>query len=189
MDSDLKKIIQSLEADNENFAIEIPRGQLIVWMRNPDIEILGVVHALLGQGSAQKCITPALEFSDYFQFCSMYLMRCMKENPHGDWSSSRYEAGWEFCRWFVALWNDNTVAKEFLSALKGDLANLYRIADAELRTALENAVLEHLFEDGNITTFFADWKHDEELVGAYNAAKLWVDRGGSSPLNNEAPIK
>lgn len=183
MDINLKKIIQLLEADNENFTIKIPRDQLIVWMQSPDIMILGVVHALLAQVSAQKCIHPALEFSDYFKFCSMYLTRCMKENPQNEWSCSRYEGGWEFCRWFVALWKDNSIAREFLSKLKEDLANLYRAADAELRTALENAVLEHLFEEGDIAIFFADWKYDEELVGAYLAAKVWVDQGGGSPLN------
>lgn len=183
MDSDLKKIVQSLEEDNENFAVKIPRDQLIAWTLSPDIEILGVVHALLDQASAQKCITPALEFSDYFCFFSRYLIRCMKENPQGEWPSNRYEAGWEYCRWFVTLWNDNTVDRGFLFNLKVDLANLYRIGDADLRTALENAVLEHLFEDDNIAAFFADWQRDEDLVGAYCAAKLWVERGGDSALS------
>jgi hypothetical protein len=185
MDNALRKIVQLLEVDNTNCSVALPLSQLIAWMQSSDIETLGVVHALLGQASVQKCITPTLEFPDYFNFCSRYLVRCMKENPRGEWASSRYEAGWEFCRWFVSLWNDNTVPKTFLAKLKSDLECLYYEGDSELRTALENAVLEHLFEDGGIRAFFGNWQHDVRLADAYRNAKLWVDKGGSSPLQDQ----
>lgn len=186
INADFKKIVQQLEADSENFAVVIPLNQLVEWMRSKDLEKLGALHAALGQVAFQKHITPPLEFLAYFQFCSMYLLRCLRENPQGEWSSNRYEAGWELCRWFVEVWNDKDVARGLLVDLKKALSDLYKSADVELRTALETAVLEHLFEDNSIATFFDDWKQDEILAGAYRAAKLWVDRGGISPLNRNS---
>ena len=37
-----------------------------------------------------------------------------------------------------------------------------------------NAVLEHLFENGELMAYFDDWKDDPSLAEAYSAAVAWV---------------
>jgi hypothetical protein len=184
MDRELEKVVAQVEREGAEYSDAISRDSLLAWMQSDDVESKGAVHALLALENVRARISPPLQFDDYYRFTSAYFFSCLAENPKGEWAHSRYEAGWDLCRWFMQLWDDHVVDRRLLRDLKDRLAAMYRAANVDLRTAIETAVLEHLFEDPRIAEFFEDWSKEEPLSMAYGAAKLWVDRGGESPLHD-----
>ena len=150
------------------------------WMASSDIEILGFTHALLSDHRFR--IEPPISLSEYVEFSKRYYERCLKENPDGDWSDSRYSAGADVVNIFASMWRDSSVPRPILEDLKMWLARLYRAGDSEIRTCVVQATLEHLFEQKQIREFFADWLNDEVLAVAHAEASEWYKGGGSSPL-------
>ncbi len=146
-------------------------GDLREWMKNADIEVLGFVDSMLHDGRFR--IEPPLAPTEYVEWVKLYYGRCLKENPDGEWSDSSYSAGWDIVRIFIKLWDDERVPRELLLDLKSWLADLYRNADARLRTCLITATLEHLFERAPIRKFFVDWRRDSILRTAYQQACMW----------------
>jgi hypothetical protein len=59
---------------------------------------------------------------------------------------------------------------------------LYIAGDAEVRQALVQATLEHLFENREVAEYFSDWKRHPVLSIAYDEAMQWVEAGGQSPF-------
>jgi hypothetical protein len=120
--------------------------------------------------------------AEYIEFTMSYYGRCFRENPDGDWSSSRFMAGTEMVNIFVSLWKDASVSRQILESLKSWLEQFYREGDQTIRTCVIQATLEHLFEQEQIRECFSDWQNDEVLAVAYREASEW-DRGcGTSPL-------
>jgi hypothetical protein len=185
MDESLKEIIGRLWTTPEN-AEWIPKTDVVGlsdiqnWMVSSDIEILGFTHALLSDRRFR--IEPPISISEYIEFSKRYYERCLKENPNGDWSDSRYSAGADLVNIFVSLWKDSSVARPLLAQLKAWLGKLYKEGDAEIRTCIVQATLEHLFEHKDVREFFSDWKNDAVLAKAYTEASEWYKGGGTSPL-------
>jgi hypothetical protein len=127
-------------------------------------------------------IEPPLSISEYKDFVKYYYERCILENPQGQWSENRYIAGGTLVNIFATLWRDSSVPREILQELKAWLAHLYKANDAEIRTCLVQATLEHLFEQEDIRKFFSDWKDDLELGIAHKEASEWYLGGGWTPL-------
>jgi hypothetical protein len=168
---------------------EEPRTDLISrdtvkrWMSSNDLDALGAVHALLHKPQYLERISPPIDADERRCFVMHYLERCLKENPDSEWASTRYEAGWELASWFGGLWNDPS-AREFCGEVKDKLAALYRDGDDELRRALVDAALEHMFEQCDIARFFEDWKDNAVLGTAYREALEWSEKGGKSGLQS-----
>lgn len=160
----------------------IPQEQVLRWMLSDDVEVLGALYTLLSKQHHFQRINPLLTVSDMHPFTMRYYERCFLENPDGEWSDSRYSAGWDLVNWFAGIWRDKKVQRKILGELKDWLANLYKEGDEELRICLVNATLEHLFENGEIAKYFADWKKDPLLAKAYSDAMLWSEKGGTTPL-------
>lgn len=150
------------------------------WMASADIEIIGFAHSMVDD--ARFRIEPALTVEEYVDFVKSYYERCLRENPDGEWSDSRYSAGWDLVNIFGSLWRDPEVPRPMLGDLKSMLARLYREGDETIRTCIVQATLEHLVEQRPIREFFADWKNDSVLRVAYEEACLWPDGGGNTPL-------
>jgi hypothetical protein len=182
MDASLKRLIETVEATGKPGDDSISRDVVMSWIKGGDLEAWGAVHALLARPEVRDAISPRLDFKEYFRFTSDYLFRCLEDNVRGEWASSRYEAGWELCRWFGQLWRDANVDRALLTGLKERLASLYSQGDSDLRHALVTAVLEHLFEDREVAGFFHDWSYSEPHATAYRESREWVDKGGRSPL-------
>lgn len=89
--------------------------------------------------------------------------------------------------WIASQWKDKNVHKVALAEWKDWLADMYRHGDADLRTCLVTATLEHLFEQRGMSKYFADWKADPTLAEAYAQATEWINHGGDSPLGKEVP--
>ncbi len=150
------------------------------WAKSSDIEILGFTHGLIHNGRFR--IEPALSLTEYKEFVKHYFERCLREDPQGEWSDSRYSAGGGLVNIFAGLWRDSSVPRAVLKELKNWLGDLYKAGDAEIRTCLVTATLEHLFEQKDIRLFFSDWKDDEVLAVAHREASEWYQGGGSTPL-------
>jgi hypothetical protein len=158
----------------------IARQRVLDWMRTGDIECMGAIHALITGHFAR--IEPPLTFDEYHPFVMTYLQRCLLENPQGEWAGTRYDAGRDVIGWFVWAWRDPGQRTSTVAELKEWLGALYVTGDADLRTCIVQATLEHLFENREVAEYFADWKGHPVLSTAHREAMEWVDGGGRSPF-------
>jgi hypothetical protein len=185
MSESLQEIISKLWTTPEH-AEWIPKTDTVAfsdiqrWMATSDIEILGFTRALLSDRRFR--IEPPVPRDDYIEFTKHYYERCLLEDPDGDWSDSRHSAGMDLVNLFAYWWRDSSVPRPVLDDLKAWLGRLYKDGDPDLRISMVQATLEHLFEHEQIRKFFSDWKHDEVLAVAHEAASEWYQGGGSSPL-------
>jgi len=83
---------------------------------------------------------------------------------------------------FAHMWRDSSVPRSVLHDLKAWLGRLYIAGDAEIRTCIVQATLEHLFEQKQIREFFSDWQDNEILAVAHQEASEWYKGGGHSSL-------
>ncbi|HKV05349.1 MAG TPA: hypothetical protein VJO53_09615 [Candidatus Acidoferrales bacterium] len=150
------------------------------WMASSDIEIVGFAHSMMSD--ARFRIEPALTLEEYVEFVKTYYERCLRDSPDGEWSDSRYSAGWDLVSIFGSLWRDPQASRSLLDDLKSTLARLYREGDGSIRTCIVQATLEHLVEQKPIRQFFSDWENDPVLCVAFKEACLWPDGGGNTPL-------
>jgi hypothetical protein len=189
MSESLQGVIDQLWATPEN-AEWIPKKDVVPlsdiqrWIASDDIEILGLTHGLLSDRRFR--VDPGISLDEYVRFTKHYYGRCYRENPEGDWSSSRYEAGGELVNLFASLWRDPSVPRPVLGDLKDWLGNLYKEGNPELQTCIVQATLEHLFEQEPIRALFSDWLNDEVLAVAHAEASEWYKGGGSTPLGKVA---
>lgn len=148
----------------------IDRSTVLQWMQTNDIEAMGALMDLLAEKTHQQRVQPPLAFDDIYPFVTKYYERCLSESPDGEWSDSRTTAGWNFAKWFVQLWDDDSVSRNVLSDLKAMLEKLCRKGGPGLCKALVTSVLEHLFRRAEIKDYFADWADDSMLRFAYDEA-------------------
>jgi len=158
----------------------IPLSELREWMKDDEIEILGFAGAMIHDGRFR--IEPPLPLQEYVGFEKTYYERCLRESPDGEWSDSRYTAGYDLVNVFAGLWRNPEVPRPILDELKSWLGRLYKAGDEEMRTCIVHATLEHLVEQKPIREFFSDWSRDTVLKVAYEEACLWPDGGGRTPL-------
>lgn len=155
-------------------------GDLREWIASGDIEIVGFASKMIHDRRFR--IEPPLPLEEYVRFEKNYYERCLRDNPDGEWSDSRYLAGHELVNIFASLWRNTQVPRPLLDDLKNWLGQLYKSGDQEIRTCIVQATLEHLFEQKPIQNFFSGWQSDAVLRVAYDEACLWPDRGGHTPL-------
>lgn len=185
MDESLNEIISRLSIVRENAewipkSDTLPLTDLRRWMSNKDIEVLGFVSAMLHDRRFR--IEPPMQQSDYVKFIKHYFERCLRENPDGEWSDSRYSAGVDMVNIFASLWRDPSVPRPVLTDLKTWLGKLYKEGNQEIRTCIVQATLEHLFEQKDIRKFFTDWQRDKVLKVAHDEASEWNKGGGRTSL-------
>jgi hypothetical protein len=140
------------------------------WMQTDDIEAMGALMNLLTEEKHVHRVEPPVALEDYYAFVALYYERCLSENPDGEWSDSRTTAGWDFAKWFVQLWDDESVSRDVLSNLRVMLEKTCKNRGTEICNALVTAVLEHLFQRSEIKDYFSSWKDDPKLAAAYNEA-------------------
>jgi hypothetical protein len=158
----------------------IPLSDLREWMKSGDVEILGFAHSMIDD--ARFRIEPPLPIADYVGFVKSHYELCLRDNPDGEWSDSRFSAGADLVNIFGGLWRDPQVPRPLLGDLKDWLGQLYKDGDEGIRRCIVQATLEHLVEQKPIRDFFSDWQNDPVLRIAYDEACLWPDGGGSTPL-------
>jgi hypothetical protein len=149
-------------------------------MASDDIEILGFVYSMLGERRLR--VEPGLSLDEYLKFVRNYFRRCFMENPDGEWSDSRYSAGWDLVNVLAFQWDSSEVPRSVIEDWKRWLADIYKRGSNDVRTCIVTATLEHLLERGVFRTFFADWVNDPVLRKAYEEALEWYAGGGRTPL-------
>jgi len=178
--------LKEILAERENNS-PISRQKILEWMSTDDWEALGALYHSITDRSFSSRIEPPLKPDEYQSFARLYFGRCLREDPQGKWINSRYSAGWDLVAWIANLWkadNQDTALAEW----KSWLAEMYKQGDAELRTCLVTATLEHLFELRGMPNYFADWKADPSLADAHAQALEWVEHGGDSSLGEETGL-
>lgn len=176
--SPLQEIMSELTGDAGGRPIA--RQRVLEWMRTDDIECMGALHSLITDHYDR--IQPPLQFDEYHPFVLRYFQRCVLEDPKSEWAESRYSAGHTFIGWFVWSWRDPERRTSTVPELKEWLAALYLAGDADVRRALVQATLEHLFENAEVVEYFSDWREHPILSTAYDEAMEWVEHGGRSPF-------
>lgn len=165
----------------------IPGASFRRWMDSEDIEVLGFVYSTLGDRRLR--VEPELALEEYLKFVRHYYERCFFENPDGEWSDSRYSAGWDLVNVLAFQWDNPEVPRSVMDDWKHWLADLYKRGSEEVRTCIINATLEHLLEKGSLRKFFADWVKDPVLRTAYEHAFLWYAGGGRTPLGKPPAVQ
>lgn len=156
----------------------IPVELLRAWMRRPEIEVQAAIYDLLTSSERVKKLVPDVTFEDYVIFKPRFFSQCIIENPDSEVTLSRWEAAMEFLGWFGYLWDDPSVDRSVLTEAKDQLRKLYLEGDSDVRLALIQGTLEHLFENASVRDFFADWLNDPILQKAYEEAAEWSKLGG-----------
>lgn len=164
----VEEIFARLESD-----APIPQAVASAWLSSRDIEVQAAAKYLLLERGAYDRVSPYLEPGFYHDFLQAYYERCLRESPDGEYAPSAYLAGHEVVSWFVQLWDDASVPRTRLEALRDWLERLYREGDADMRLLLETAILEHLLEHPEIARFFCAWPKDPILAPGYEAALAW----------------
>ena len=152
----------------------ISKEQVLQWMRSPDLTVRGCVYEMIAEPERAQHVKPPLEFEDYYDFVVPYLEQCIEEDPDLEWAESRYLAGHALVAWIVDFWNHKSVPRKRIAEIKKRLVALYKRGDADVRDAVVNAVLEHLFEHRELAEYFKDWQADPILARAYHDALLWT---------------
>jgi len=167
----LDEIVLALGSDPENPNTDpINRDEVLEWMSTTDIESMGALFYLITDSRHYPRIQPPLEFNHYHSFVKAYYEKCLIENPDGEWSDSRYTAGWSFVNWFKGIWDDPNIPKLVLADYKEWLSKLYLGGNDKLRNCIVTAILEHLFDNQEIKKYFLDWKKDKRLNAAFSEA-------------------
>jgi hypothetical protein len=179
-------MLEVLGSDSE--VAEVVKADVLSWMNSADLEVQGAVsHILLDHPERTHKIKPPLDREDYEVFLRTYLARCIRENPSGKWPHTRYIAGYVVVGWLLKHWRRGDLTPAYLKVWKSWIRDLYLTGDENVRDAVVNGILEHLFEEKAMRKLFADWCDHPELRVAYELACEWGDRGGVSPELEKPP--
>lgn len=172
MTSDDRKIIQQIEEARDGTQF-IPVSLVRQWMSCSGLEVQGALTSFLLSQSGR--IEPSLSWEEVCVAFENYYKQCLiRDLQQNDYVPNRYIAGYELVNWFMYLWKEPSAPREYVIRLKIMLRDLY-LENEPLRSAIVNAVMEHLFEVQEIQDFFAEWKSNPKLSNAFNVAKAWGD--------------
>lgn len=151
------------------------------------MEVLGYAYAPLGDHRFR--LDTELSLDEYLKFVRRYYERCFMESPDGEWSDSRYSAGWDLVSVLAFQWESTEVPKSVMEDWKQWLADIYKRGPDDVRKCIVTATLEHLLEQGAFRRFFADWVKDPTLRRAYEEALEWYEGGGRTPLGKSPDVQ
>ena len=126
---------------------------------------------ILGQPNR---ITPPLTIEEICAFAQVYFRKSFLETPRGTYAPTL-----EFIHWFIVLWTNPSIPRQYADNLKRMLAELYRSGTRVTRDRVVYGLLEHLCENPKVARYFSDWKDDPDLKTAYTLALEWAEGKGS----------
>lgn len=162
-------------ARDENREAPIPGAEILAAMRADDTEVAGAVYDIVTNDELRKRIDPPVSAIELERGIVGYLERCILTDPKGEWTLTRYGAAWEAQRYILELWDSGNGNSDSFVKWKKWMEKLYRAGDEEIKRAIVDGILEHLFEEKGLRDLFADWKVDSQLRTAYDEAQLWSD--------------
>jgi hypothetical protein len=169
VDKELSDIKQYVELRRK-----IPRNKLIEWMQSDSIDVLGATFIIFDKFANLVESMPEQEL--VISFYKKYFRRCILEDPKGEFAEGRYLVGYTLTGFYKALRNDKKQPQYLLKEIRDLLATLYKQGSEDVKLAIINGALEHLFEDKEVKNEFADWRNDKELSEAYLKAAEWSEK-------------
>ncbi len=158
-------------ADEEGWpkTTPLPCDQILEWMHNDDLEVMGTLHCLLEYKNGLARVQPPLDFDTYFEFMTRYYRRCLCEYTEETWldwqeADVGLTGAHAIVWWFVRLWTDKTVPRNALKKLKAWIEETLEVCP-QTRNLLETALYDHLLQQRRFRKFFADWKDNPKLRG------------------------
>ena len=151
----------------------IPKNKLIEWMKSDSIDVLGATFIIFDKFA--NLVESMPEQEQVIPFYKEYFKRCILEDPKGEFAEGRYLVGYTLTGFYKAVRNDKRQPPYLLKEIRDLLATLYKQGSEDVRSAIINGALEHLFEDEEVKKEFAYWKNDKELSGAYLKAAEWSE--------------
>ncbi|WP_242395421.1 hypothetical protein [Anaeromyxobacter oryzisoli] len=164
----------------------VPLESLRAWFADSDAEIQGAAFALVTNRPSFPW-APSLDVAMLDGLARTYFERRIRNDDGGRWAHSRYEAAWDLAGWVARYWFGDKPPPAKREAVVDWLGGLYTNGDAEVRRAVVDGTLEHLFERKDIKSAFKKWKNEPELGTAYAEANQWAAGGGSSPMVRAKP--
>ncbi len=163
--------IENIFDSNSEF---INKTQIDSWKKSSDREVLGALVELLIDKKYYTRITPNLVFEDYYPFLFDYYINCMQNDFDGEWAHSKYISSYELRSFIEGIWNDEQLSEEkkieLQKEIKNKLKDLCITANPPFKKVMINGLLEHLFDNNRIRTYFKDWKEDNILNSFFECA-------------------
>jgi hypothetical protein len=149
----------------------VPLTMLRACMNSEDPEMLGIACTVLSEHA--ECIEGELLPVEVWPFYIRYYEKCIREDPEGEWSDSRYSAAHDLMRWYKYIRNRADVPQHYLDDVRRMLRTVYESGDKTVKRAVIDGALEHLFEDDSIIVEFDEWRTTPHLMAAYESALEW----------------
>lgn len=134
----------------------------------------------------RRRIEPPLAEDELGKIMTEYFERCILTDPKGEWALTRYNAAWEAQDCISDAWESGGGGSESFKRWKRWMEKLYRGGDEDIKRAIVDGILEHLFEKKGLRQSFSDWKTDPELKTAYDEAPLWADTQHKTAQHGQA---
>lgn len=152
-----------------------PMEEVVRWLGDGDIEVAGFASVLLlehcdkieGEASLSDVLPPLLRHAE----------RCIRVDPVGEWTSSRYEAARLAHGLFESYWNSSQEARDYACpAIKSWIADLlHACPDPRVRDAIVCGALEHVLERKEARGLFKDWEASDPILRkAHEDAMAWA---------------
>ena len=135
------------------------------WMNLPDLNVQALVFDLLFEYPER--LEGSIDEEETTAFFLKYLGQCLRDPVDGKYAHGRHMAGHSLRAWFQRLWKRRPNTEHHLILIRDMLSQLCREGSEATRDAVTISVLEHLFVNADVVTFFQSWKHDPRLTGIY----------------------
>jgi len=169
---------------------EIQRDEVLGWCRAAsDVASLHLLYRLTGEEYDR--VRPQLGQQDSCELIQKYLLACVRLDPSEDDVFTRYEAAWTLVTWFQhlsSLPEDTTLV---LGNAVAEITKCYLEGDNEVKLAIENGFLEHVFEEAELRPLFSFWQKDDRLRAAWQGALAWGEEhpNFTSSLKKSSSLK
>src|SRR5258708_6546237 len=107
---------------------------LRVCMNSEDPEMLGIACTVLSEHA--ECIEGELLPVEVWPFYIRYYEKCIRENPDGEWSDSRYSAAHDLMSRYKHARNRSDVPRHYLEDVRRMLRTVYENGDESVKGLL-----------------------------------------------------
>jgi hypothetical protein len=103
-----------------------------------------------------------------------HLLHCIRDDPQGSETATRYEAAHELEACFDDI-STRSDADVMLTEIAAAVTQLFLTGDKLMQRAIETGFLEHVFEQPRLRRFFAHWETDDRLRETWQLCLAWGD--------------
>lgn len=141
------------------------------WISSDDIDTAGAALAYLTDAKYFTKIQPSVSRELFFVLMRTVVERAIVLDPKSEWAPSRYEAAYSMTNWIKSEWA--SMSDVIRNDIRQWIESLYRRSNPDIQQSLETGLLEHLFENKDIQTYFANWSLDPEWKDVFSRSTDW----------------